>query len=47
MTGPFHLPADTGEGDWIEVQHLGAYGQALATRFNGFHSDVTVAILED
>jgi ornithine decarboxylase len=47
MIGPFHLPADTGEGDWIEVQHLGAYGQALTTRFNGFYSDHTVAILED
>ena len=42
MNGPFNLPADAGEGDWVEICHLGAYGQALATRFNGFHSDVTV-----
>lgn len=47
MNGPFHLPADTCEGDWIEVQNLGAYGQTLATKFNGFYSDHTVAILED
>ena len=47
MNGPFHLPADTCEGDWIEVQNLGAYGQTLATQFNGFYSDHTVAILED
>ncbi|MGJ8562458.1 MAG: type III PLP-dependent enzyme [Alphaproteobacteria bacterium] len=47
MNGPFHLPADTCEGDWIEVQNLGAYGQTLATNFNGFYSDHTVAILED
>ncbi|WP_409432015.1 type III PLP-dependent enzyme [Litorimonas sp. RW-G-Af-16] len=47
MKGPFHLPADTCEGDWIEVGHLGAYGQTLATQFNGFYSDHTVAILED
>ena len=45
MAGPFHLPADTGEGDWIEICHLGAYGQALATRFNGFQSETTVAVL--
>lgn len=47
MNGPFHLPADTCEGDWVEIKHLGAYGQALATQFNGFYSGHTVAILED
>lgn len=47
MNGPFHLPADTCEGDWIEVQNLGAYGQTLATQFNGFYATQTVAILED
>jgi ornithine decarboxylase len=36
MKGPFLLPADVGEGDWIEVGQLGAYGAALRTAFNGF-----------
>ena len=45
MAGPFHLPSDVREGDWIEICHLGAYGQALATDFNGFQSETTVAIL--
>lgn len=45
MAGPFELPADTREGDWIEICHLGAYGQAMATGFNGFQSDTTVAVL--
>ena len=45
MTGPFELPEDIAEGDWIEVRNLGAYGQALATDFNGFQSEATVAIL--
>lgn len=45
MEGPFTLPADIDEGDWIEVQHLGAYGQALATDFNGFQSESTVAVM--
>lgn len=45
MNGPFPLPACTGEGDWIEIEHLGAYGQTLATRFNGFASDTVIAVL--
>ncbi|MBL6456861.1 type III PLP-dependent enzyme [Belnapia sp. T6] len=36
MKGPFWLPADTREGDWIEVGQLGAYGACLRTAFNGF-----------
>jgi ornithine decarboxylase len=36
MAGPFPLPADIAEGDWIEIGQLGAYGAALRTAFNGF-----------
>lgn len=36
MEGPFPLPADVREGDWIEIGQLGAYGAALRTAFNGF-----------
>jgi ornithine decarboxylase len=36
MEGPFLLPADTEEGDYIELGQLGAYGPCLSTRFNGF-----------
>jgi len=36
MRGPFCLPADVGEGDWIEIGQLGAYGACLRTAFNGF-----------
>lgn len=36
MEGPFALPEDVGEGDWIEIGQLGAYGAALRTNFNGF-----------
>lgn len=36
MRGPFHLPADIAEGDWIEIGQLGAYGGCLRTAFNGF-----------
>jgi ornithine decarboxylase len=36
MRGPFRLPADIREGDWIELGQLGAYGTCLRTQFNGF-----------
>ncbi|HVI51119.1 MAG TPA: type III PLP-dependent enzyme [Candidatus Sulfotelmatobacter sp.] len=36
MRGPFMLPADVREGDWIEIGQLGAYGSTLRTGFNGF-----------
>lgn len=36
MDGPFVLPADAAEGDWIEIGQIGAYGAALRTAFNGF-----------
>ena len=36
MKGPWTLPGDICEGDWIEIGQLGAYGTALRTAFNGF-----------
>lgn len=36
MAGPFMLPADVGEGDYIEIGLTGAYGATLAGGFNGF-----------
>jgi ornithine decarboxylase len=36
MKGPFLLPADIDEGDWIELGQLGAYAACLRTGFNGF-----------
>jgi ornithine decarboxylase len=46
MPGPFWLPADMREGDFVEIGMLGAYGVALATRFNGY-GDLDAAIVED
>ena len=36
MPGPFHLPADIAEGDYIEIGNIGAYGRVLSSKFNGF-----------
>ena len=41
-----NLPADIREGDWIEFGHIGAYSNALATNFNGFHPEVQVTVGE-
>ncbi|MAL80300.1 MAG: hypothetical protein CMN55_14535 [Sneathiella sp.] len=38
------LPDDVCEGDWIIFRHLGAYGYAMQTKFNGFYSETMVAI---
>lgn len=36
MPGPFTLPEDAAEGDWIELGRLGSYGACQRTDFNGF-----------
>ncbi len=44
MPGPFWLPEDVAEGDHVEIGMLGAYGVAMATRFNGFGELETVGV---
>ena len=46
MAGPFFLPADVHEGDYIEFGLTGAYGVALATGFNGFGQYIE-AVVDD
>jgi ornithine decarboxylase len=46
MKGPFLLPADIDEGDWIELGQLGAYGACLRTRFNGFDGGEVVEVAD-
>ncbi|MHB8528475.1 MAG: type III PLP-dependent enzyme [Caulobacteraceae bacterium] len=45
MPGPFWLPEDIGEGDYVEIGMLGAYGVALASRFNGFGEVETARVM--
>ena len=40
----YSLPEDVREGDWIEIDRLGAYSNANATRFNGFSTDTWVIV---
>jgi ornithine decarboxylase len=46
LPGPFLLPERIGEGDYIEVGNIGAYGRVMASHFNGcgYYDEV---ILED
>jgi ornithine decarboxylase len=46
MPGPHWLPADTDDGEWVEVGMMGAYSNALKTRFNGFRTD-RMAFIDD
>jgi len=39
MKGPFVLPNNLKEGDYIELGQLGAYSLTFRTQFNGFYSD--------
>jgi ornithine decarboxylase len=46
MPGPFWLPEDVREGDFIEIGMMGAYGVAMSTRFNGF-GEIETAEVDD
>jgi len=46
MPGPFWLPADVQEGDFIEIGMMGAYGVAMSTGFNGY-GEHEIAAVED
>jgi ornithine decarboxylase len=44
MPGPFALPDDICEGDWIVLHGMGSYTAASRSSFNGFYSDMQVEI---
>ena len=44
MKGPFLLPNNIKEGDYIELGQLGAYGLTFRTKFNGFYSNKIVEL---
>jgi ornithine decarboxylase len=46
IPGTFELPGDVDEGDWLEIAQLGAYSNAMASRFNGFYPETMVELTE-
>ena len=47
MKGPFILPNNIKEGDYIELGQLGAYGLTFRTQFNGYYSDSIFEVCDD
>tara|TARA_B100000579_G_scaffold20945_1_gene14761 strand:- start:1140 stop:2357 length:1218 start_codon:yes stop_codon:yes gene_type:complete len=46
MKGPFVLPNNIKENDYIELGQLGAYGLTFRTQFNGYYSN-KIVLVED
>ncbi len=46
MEGPFLLPDDIAEGEWIEIDGMGAYSVSVRGNFNGFGRSATVFLKE-
>ncbi|EKV26281.1 Ornithine decarboxylase [Caenispirillum salinarum AK4] len=47
MPGPHRVPDDVRAGDWLEIGMMGAYSNALRTRFNGFNVERFVEIRDE
>ena len=47
MKGPFLLPNNIRENDYIELGQLGAYGLTFRTQFNGYYSDDIYEVEDD
>ena len=47
MKGPFILPNNIKENDYIELGQIGAYGLTFRTKFNGFYSDSIFEVEDD
>lgn len=46
LKGPFMLPDNIGEGDYIVLDQLGAYGEVSRTAFNGFNEVIDIVLTE-
>lgn len=46
MKGPFYLPDNIKEGDYIEIGGLGAYSKSIRTDFNGFNDIIQIEVAD-
>ena len=44
MKGPFFLPDTINEGDYIELEEMGAYSITMKNNFNGFYSQPKIFV---
>lgn len=47
MKGPFYLPENIAEGDYIEIGQLGAYSRSIRTDFNGFNKNLQIEVSDE
>ncbi len=47
MKGPFYLPENIAEGDYIEIGQLGAYSRSIRTEFNGFNQNLQIEVSDE
>lgn len=47
MKGPFYLPDNISEGDYIEIGQLGAYSKSIRTEFNGFNHNLQIEVVDE
>jgi ornithine decarboxylase len=47
MKGPFYLPENISEGDYIEIGQLGAYSRSIRTEFNGFGEVLQIEVSDE
>jgi ornithine decarboxylase len=47
MKGPFQLPENIAEGDYIEIGQLGAYSRSIRTEFNGFDKNLQIEVSDE
>ncbi len=47
MKGPFYLPENISEGDYIEIGQLGAYSKSIRTEFNGFSENLQIEVSDE
>lgn len=47
MKGPFYLPENISDGDYIEIGQLGAYSRSIRTEFNGFNHNEQIEVSDE
>ncbi len=47
MKGPFYLPDNISEGDYVEIGQLGAYSRSIRTEFNGFNQNLQIEVCDE
>ena len=47
MKGPFYLPENIAEGDYIEIGQLGADSRSIRTEFNGFNKNLQIEVCDE